>query len=59
MSRVIRADVPLPLWDTHRQVMVLPRQLSERAACAAVLELVRERRPADPVRGGVPRAESA
>lgn len=43
MHRIIKADVPQPLWDEFRGIMVLPAVLTDAEADAAVVELVRER----------------
>jgi hypothetical protein len=42
-SRVIRADVPEPLWDEIKQVVVMPAAYTEEEAAAAMLAMVRER----------------
>lgn len=43
MSRVIRADVPEPLWDQVRGIVVMPERFSEAESAAAMLALVRDR----------------
>lgn len=43
MHRVIRADVPEPLWDQWRGIMIVPSRLTEVEADDAVAQLVRER----------------
>jgi hypothetical protein len=40
----IEADVPMPLYDPHRRVIVVPAGMDQSEQVAAVYELLRERR---------------
>lgn len=42
--RLFYADIPEAVYDTHRQVIVLPQGLSLQDAAKAILALMRERR---------------
>lgn len=43
MHQIVRADVPEPVWDEFRGIMVIPAGLADEEADAAVAQLVRER----------------
>jgi hypothetical protein len=42
--RLVQADVPVPLYDPHRRVVVVPAGMDQAQQVEAMYELMRERR---------------